>query len=252
MHPLHQKTTGDWRKVKKKSSLRTASLGTYHLIKEKFPGCSFPMFGNLCSKHRSTEIEGKPQLVEFEDHNDDLDFVCNTSLDDSSMSSLHSLIENTTGVMRPVKYRIAKPIGELADSSRRYHKRKYLEHIERSKQSYLNLLAPGQEEQSSMLFSDTDKEIENIPDDLKLLFDAYISADKEKQKPLILSAIPVKSYSMTQITNVFGWSWSLECWSTTTIYKSEVGYECSTEFPGIPIQFEFITRCCLWNINYEI
>ena len=112
MHPLHQKTTSDWRKVKKKSSLRTASLGTYHLIKEKFPGCSLPMFGNLCSKHRSTEIEGRPQLVEFEDHNDDLDFVCNTSLDDSSMSSLHSLMENTTGgVMSPLKYRIAKPIG---------------------------------------------------------------------------------------------------------------------------------------------
>ena len=86
----------------------------------------------------------------------------------------------------------------------RYHKRKYLEYIERSKQSYLNLLAPGQEEQAFMLFSDTDKEIENIPDDLKLLFDAYISVDKEKQKTLILSAIPVKSYSMTQITNVFG------------------------------------------------
>ena len=169
MDPLHQKTTGDWRKVKKKSSLQ----------------CSFPMFRNLCSKHRSTEIEGKPQLVEFEDHNDDLDFVCNTSLDDSSMSSLHSLIENTTGgVMSPVKYRIAKPIGELADSSMRYHKGKYLEYIERSKQSHLNLLAPGQEEQASM-FSDTDKEIENIPDDLKLLFDAYISADKEKQKTLI-------------------------------------------------------------------
>ena len=60
--------------------------------------------------------DGKPRLVEFEeDHNDDLDFVCNTSLDDSSMSSLHSLIENTTGgVMSPVKYRIAKPVGEPA------------------------------------------------------------------------------------------------------------------------------------------
>ena len=80
-----------------------------------------------------TEIEGKPQLVEFEDHNDDLDFV---SLDDSSMSSSHSLMENTTGgVMSPVKYRIAKPIGELADTSMQYHRRKYLDYIERSKQS---------------------------------------------------------------------------------------------------------------------
>ena len=76
--------------------------------------------------------------------------------------------------------------------------------MERSKQSNLTLLAPGQEEQASMLFSDSDEEIENIPDDLKLLFDAYVSADNEKQRTLILSAIPVKSYSMAQITNVFG------------------------------------------------
>ena len=76
------------------------------------------MFGNLCSKHRSTEVEGKPQLVEFEKyHHDDLDFVCYTSLDESRMNSLHSLVDNTTGVMSPVKYRIAKPIDELAKSS---------------------------------------------------------------------------------------------------------------------------------------
>ena len=140
-----------------------------HLIKEKFPGWSFPMFGNLCSKHRSTEIEGKPQLVEFEeDHNDDLDFVCNTSLDDSCMSSLHSLLENTTGVMSPVKYWIAKPVGRTSRSKYVVPYRKYKEYMERSKQSYLTLLAPGQEERASMLFSDSDEEIENIPDDLKL------------------------------------------------------------------------------------
>ena len=67
LHPLHNETTTDWRKSKKKTSLRTATLHTFYLIKEKFPDYTFPMFGNLCSRHRSTEVECKTVEVEEED-----------------------------------------------------------------------------------------------------------------------------------------------------------------------------------------
>ena len=70
--------------------------------------------------------------------------------------------------MSPVKYRIAKPVGELADSSMRYQKQKYKEFIEKSKQTYLTMLASGQEEEISALFSGSEEEVEVIPDDLKL------------------------------------------------------------------------------------
>ena len=69
---------------------------------------------------------------------------------------------------------------------------------------YLAMLAPDQEEEVSALFSGSDEKIEVIPDDLKLLFDAYISTDNKKQRTVILSAIPVESYSMMQITEDFG------------------------------------------------
>ena len=55
LHPLHDQIKLDWRKTKKKSSLRAASIDIYYAIKETFPGCSFPMLGNLCSRMMNKE-----------------------------------------------------------------------------------------------------------------------------------------------------------------------------------------------------
>ena len=58
IHPFSNQLSFDCVKAKKRSSLGTVSLATYHLIKEMFPGCSFLMFRNLCSKHRSRRWKG--------------------------------------------------------------------------------------------------------------------------------------------------------------------------------------------------
>ena len=74
MHPLHDERTTDWRMSKKKTSLCMTSLHTSYLIKEKFPDYMFPVLGNLCSRHISTEVEGKTVEVKEEDPYD-ADFV---------------------------------------------------------------------------------------------------------------------------------------------------------------------------------
>ena len=103
----------------------------------------------------------------------------------------------------PVKFRIRTPIHELSESTLRYQKRKYKEFIEKSKQTYLALIAPGQEEETYAKFSEHSDEAESdiIPEDLKLLYEAYINADNEKQRTIILSAIPVEKYSKKCIGN---------------------------------------------------
>ena len=89
MHPLHSEV--GVKRSKKKTSLRPASLDNSHLIAAKFPDGSFPMFGNLCSKHRSTEVTPDEDLQDKEIHDPTIEMNFN-----DSKISLNSFVENST------------------------------------------------------------------------------------------------------------------------------------------------------------
>ena len=157
-----------------------ASLAMFHKINEMFPNKSFPILGNLCTAHRKCNLE--EQNSEDDDINDN-DYKCNTSLNNSNLETVHSFIEGTIdNNMSPIKFRINKSVDELAESTIRYQKRKYKEFKELSKKSYLELVAPGQEEAfSAILTSESESEdCNDIPENLKFLYEAYAGAESEK------------------------------------------------------------------------
>ena len=117
---------------------------------------------------------------------------------------MKSFIETSTlGVVSPVKFRINKPIRELSSSTIRYQKRKYMSFNENCKQSYPKLVAPGQENKFASIFSSESEENDTVLENLKFLYQAYQIADSEKQRALILSAIPNKTYTIKQIMTMF-------------------------------------------------
>ena len=208
VHPLHQQPNiKNWRTAKSPKGLRPASMIAYEKINSSFP-FQFPMFGNLCPGHRKeathvVESDDENHGVESDDENQQND-------PDYSMSSVdefQSFVEQSPADISPLKFRIIAPIDQLAESTLRYQKRKYKEYIDACKKRYAEIVAPGQEDQFTELFlSYTDDTENSIPDDLKFLHKAFIEADSEKQKTLILSAIPKESYSISKIMNIFSCS----------------------------------------------
>lgn len=67
LHPLHGVVKDSRRKrTKHQTPLKEASVGAYCVIREFFPDYPFPMFGNLCLRHRTDEIRGiRHELICF-------------------------------------------------------------------------------------------------------------------------------------------------------------------------------------------
>ena len=118
---------------------------------------------------------------------------------------MESFIETSTlGAVSPVKFWINMPIQELSSPTIRYQKCKHKSFKENCKQSYLKLVAPGQENEFASIFSsESEEENGTVPENLKLLYQAYQTADSEKQRTLILSAIPKETYTIKQIMITF-------------------------------------------------
>ena len=51
--------------------------------------------------------------------------------------------------------------------------------------------------------SESEEENDTIPENLKFLYQAYQTADKEKQQTLILSVIPKETYTIKEIMTIF-------------------------------------------------
>jgi hypothetical protein len=203
VHPLHEQAV-DWRKAKKLKNLRPATLDMYNTINSRFP-LQFPMFGNLCTIHRKNLlVPDVPEDANLQEV-DDPEYIVNTSQDQSTLQDLHELTRSTN--ISPLKFRLTSPVNELSDTTLRYQKRKYKEFKTASKKRYKEMLAPGQEKELSGLISSTESdEEENVPPDLKFLLQAYDKAESEKQKTLIVSAVPKESYSQTDIMRHFSCS----------------------------------------------
>ena len=107
-------------------------------------------------------------------------YECNTSLESTTVNEMKSFIEtSTSGAVSPVKFQINKPIRELSSSTLRYQKHKYKPFKENCKQSYLKLVAPGQDNEFALLVSSkSEEENDTIPENLKLLYQAYQTAKK--------------------------------------------------------------------------
>eukprot|EP00111_Clytia_hemisphaerica_P014592 TCONS_00042975-protein len=178
--------------LSKASGLRPASISMYESINEEFP-LEFAMFGNLCRIHRSM-----PVVVDTD--STDLDFTPPPDTQD-----FRSFFEESPFDKSPTKYKLTNSVNNLSESTVRYHKRKYKDYVESCKKKYKEMVAPGQVDEFSALFSSSGSETEEgcIPEDLKFLHRAYQEAESEKQKTLILSAIPKEQYSIQNIMNLF-------------------------------------------------
>ena len=101
-----------------------------------------------------------------------------------------------------VKYQVNKiKVDELASSSVRCHKRKFEEVLNSVTENYLKQVAPGQEKGFSDILTGSD-DSKNDNHELTLLLDAYNSADRDKQKIMIFSAIDPKTYTKEQVMNL--------------------------------------------------
>ena len=198
LHTLHENKETDWRKCRKVKDLKQSNIAAYKRIKGQFPDSNFPIFAYLCTKYRKVKKE-EQNLDNYNDI-DDPNYECNTSLESTAVNEMKSFIETSTlGVVSPVKFRINKPIRELSSSTTRYQKRKYKSFNENCKQSYPKLVAPGQENKFASIVSCESEENDTVLENLKFLYQAYQIADTEKQRALILSAIPNKTYTIKQI-----------------------------------------------------
>jgi len=135
------------------------------------------------------EIDNIPEdddLVEA----DDPEYIVNISQNQSILQDLHELTGSTN--ISPLKFS--------------YQKRKYKDFKEAFKKRYKEILAPGQEKELSVLTSSSESDEEEVPSDLKFLLQAYVRAETEKQKTLILSAVPKDNYSQADIMRYFSCS----------------------------------------------
>ena len=69
-------------------------------------------------------------------------------------------------------------------------------------ENYLKRVAPGQEKRFLEILTSRD-DSKNGNHELKLLLDAYKSANTDKQKMMILSAIDPKTYTKEQVMRIF-------------------------------------------------
>jgi len=173
-----------------KECLRAATSDMYNTINKQFP-LKFLMFGNLClhPSKKLFEIDNIPEdddLVEA----DDPEYIVNISQNQSILQDLHELTGSTN--ISPLKFS--------------YQKRKYKDFKEAFKNRYKEILAPGQEKELSVLISSSESDEEEVTSDLKFLLQAYVKAETEKQKTLILSAVPKDNYSQADIMRYFSCS----------------------------------------------
>ena len=69
-------------------------------------------------------------------------------------------------------------------------------------EKYLKQVAPGQETEFLEILTGSD-DSKNDNHELILLLDVYKSADSDKQKIMVLSAIDPKTYTKEQVRNIF-------------------------------------------------
>ena len=171
---------------------------------------SFPLLGKLCIKHRITRRISEEPPSDFGSSSDD-PFTMPLQAKDRSYNKddLNSFVDSISTKVSPVKYQIhSTQVHDLSSSSLRYHKRKYDEALEAFKFEYPKRAAPGQENEflESMLEnkdSHSAASYEDIPSDLSLLVNAYNTSETNKQKIIVLSAMPSDKYTKNELMNCF-------------------------------------------------
>ena len=171
---------------------------------------SFPLLGKLCIKHRITRRISEEPPSDFESSSDD-PFTMPLQAKDRSYNKddLNSFVDSISTKVGPVKYQInSTQVHDLSSSSLRYHKRKYDEALEAFKFEYARRAAPGQENEflESVLEnkdSHSAASYKDIPSDLSLLVNAYNTSETNKQKIIVLSAMPSDKYTKNELMNCF-------------------------------------------------
>jgi len=150
-----------------------------------------------CRIKNVPDVDDLPEDTE----NDDPEYFVNISQDQSTLQDLHALTEPASA--SPLKFRLTSSVNQLSETTVRYQKRKYKDFKKAIKKRYKEILAPGQEKEISALISSSESDEEDVPTDLKFLLQAYDKAESEKQKTLILTAVPKDSYSQADIMSYF-------------------------------------------------
>ena len=204
MHPLHHYACiGP--KMKKVKDVRQATSEQYRIIDKHYPK-SFPIFAKLCSYHRKNLIEVSTDTFHSVSGNEDEDYQCMIPLAENSYNKddVNEFLDNSVNIS-PVKFQINQTsVNDLSKTAMNYHKRKFHEAVESFKLEYSKRIAPGQETQ---FVEQCETEASKIPElplsEITLLRDAYLSADTENQRILILSALPPERYSKKEVMKMF-------------------------------------------------
>ena len=120
-HPEHTYPTSI-NKVKVKD-IRKVAIEQYGFINSKYPK-RFPLFGNLCGKHRS--IYNDIDIAESIDKSDELYVPDEPGHSTFSMDDVNDFLRKSFENIFPVRYQANKSkVNESASSSLKYYKRKF-------------------------------------------------------------------------------------------------------------------------------
>ena len=182
----------------KVKDIHKSTIEQYDFINSKYPK-RFPLFGNLCGKHRS--IYNDIDTAESIDKSDELYVPDEPGHSTFSMDDSNDFLRKSFENIFPVRYQANKSkVNESASSSLKYYKRKF--EYWYVTENYLKWVAPAEETEFLETLTGSDDR-KNDNHKLKLLLDAYKSADSDKLKIIILSAIDPKTYTKEQVMNIF-------------------------------------------------
>ena len=143
----------------------------------------------MCRKHGSIDKD----IDEAIDKHDEL-YVPDEPVHSSSFTveDVNDFISKSFENISPVKYQVNKTkVDELTSSWVRYHKQKFEEVLNSVTENYLKRVVPGQEKKFLEILTSND-DSKNDNHEMKLLLDAYKSADSDNQKIMILSALTLR------------------------------------------------------------